>query len=70
MTTQVIDVGRPAVRWEAPRRPGVSVDGLRVAISLTLAVIVLVLGFTLAGTFASVGSGALPPDGPAPGLDL
>ena len=70
MTTQVIEIGRPAVRWEAPRRPRVSAAGLWVAMSLTLAAILLVLGFALAGTFASAGSGAMPPDGPAPGLGL
>jgi hypothetical protein len=70
MTTQVIEIGRPAVRWEAPRRPRVSVAGARDAIRLLLAVIVLLLGLCVAGTFASAGSSSMPPDGPAPGLDL
>ncbi len=70
MATQVIDVGRSGVRSEARRRPRVSVAGSRDAIRPALAVIVLVLGLCLAGTFASADPIGMPQDGPAPGLDL
>jgi hypothetical protein len=70
MTTQVIEIGRPAVRGEARRRPQVSVAALRDATRLVLTVIALLLRLCQAGTFASAGSSSMPPDGPTKAVDM
>jgi hypothetical protein len=69
MTTQVIEVGRPTVRWEAPQLSRVSIARLSDALCRVLAVILFVLALCLAGSFTAAGAGA-PAEGPAPGLDL
>ena len=69
MTTQVIEIGRQAVRCEAAHLSRVCIARLSEAICRVLAVILFVLALCLAGSFTAAGAGA-PAEGPAPGLDL
>ena len=61
---------RPAICSSASRRRLASIGGLGHVIRLGLAAALLVLSLGLAGTVTLAGADAMPPDGPAPGLDL